>query len=417
MTPGVTRFLKRYFKPARDVPPVWLIALVAGLPLFSETMYSPSLPHIARDLGASEGVTAQTFAIYLFGTALGTIFWGTLSDYSGRKSSLLLGFVFYTLGCVGCFCAPTIHFLMGMRLMQAFGASVGTVLGQAICNDVFEGKRRRQVFSTVGALLAIAPAIGPTIGGFIDQTAGWRFVFFVLILWGTAMVLLLASRMPETHPKENRTKPATKRLLGRMRRDPKILVCGAVIGLANGLFFSFNTEGPFYLINMLGLSPLSYGFCFTALAIMTASGSYLSKRLNQVSAASRILRAGLRIMAAGTFIFFLLTVYGWCRGTTLLIQLPLTLFMMPLIAFGRGLTIANCLSIALEDYRRVAGAATALFVCYYYLVITGVTSLMGFLHNNTLYVMPIYFCVLGALLLALSFVVPQQTPDTEPELS
>ena len=411
--PGVTRFLKRYFKPALDAPPVWLIAMVAGLPLFSETMYSPALPHIARAFEASGTLTAQTFAIYLFGTAVGTIFWGTLSDYSGRKSSLLGGFLLYTLGCAGCFFASSIGILLCMRLIQALGASVGTVLGQAICNDIFQGKRRRQVFSTVGTLLAIAPAVGPTVGGLIDQTLGWRLIFFVLMLWGTMMVALLVTKMPETHPKEKRTPPATKRLLKRMYKDPKVLVCGAAVGLSNGLFFSFNTEGPFYLINMLGVSPLSYGLCFTLLATMTAAGSYTSRYLHHFFDASFILKRGLYMMTVGTVLFALGTLFLWQTEQTMVYQLFLTLAAMAVLAFGRGLTIANCLALGLEDYVRVAGAATALFVCFYYLVITATTSLMGVLHNDTLYIMPAYFCFLGLLLLTLSFFVPSTLPQEE----
>lgn len=393
-------------KALGNIPPMWLIAIVAGLPIFSETMYTPSLPHIATTLCVEEVWVEYTLAIYFFGTAIGTIFWGHFSDYFGRKPALLIGFSLYALSCLACSSAMHINTLLMARLSQALGGSVGTVLGQAISHDVFKGKKRGQVFSTIGAILALAPAIGPVIGGFLDQTVGWRAIFITLMLWGTFLVVLLFFRMPETHPPEKRGIPPTLKLLKRMWKDPKILTCGAIVGLSNGLTFSFNAEGPFYLISILGLSPLMYGFCFTAFALMSSLGSYISRILHNRLETSLILRKGVYVLAISASVFGIGTLILWAVGASRISYLLLSIFSMSFVAMGRGLSIANCLSLALENYARVAGTATSLFVCFYYIIISAATTLMANLHDDTLIPMPLYFMALALVMLGVSFLVP-----------
>ena len=161
-------------------PALWLIILIVGLPQLSETVYSPSLPDIADYLKVSESLVEYTLTIYLFGFAIGTLFWGKLSDKYGRKPSVLAGLLIFILGCIGCYYANTITLLMASRLIQAFGGSIGSVIGQAICRDSFHGQTLGKVYSLVGAALALFPALGPIIGGSIAQYTEWSNIFLFL---------------------------------------------------------------------------------------------------------------------------------------------------------------------------------------------------------------------------------------------
>src|SRR5688500_19038301 len=94
------------------VPAIWLIILIVGLPQLSETVYTPSLPDIAHSLNVAESMVEYTLTIYLFGFALGTLFWGKVSDRIGRKPCVIAGLLIFIIGCIGCYYATTITALM-----------------------------------------------------------------------------------------------------------------------------------------------------------------------------------------------------------------------------------------------------------------------------------------------------------------
>ncbi len=73
----------------QKTPPTWIIVLIAGLVQMSETVYTPSLPEIAHALNATASMVEYTLTIYLFGMALGILFWGKLSDSLGRKPCII----------------------------------------------------------------------------------------------------------------------------------------------------------------------------------------------------------------------------------------------------------------------------------------------------------------------------------------
>ena len=125
--------------------------MIVGLPQLSETVYTPSLPDIARGLRTREAMVEQTLTIYLFAFALGMLFWGQISDKFGRKPCILAGLLVFIAGCISCYFSTSIEMLMLSRFIQAFGGSTCSVLGQAICRDAFHGPELGRVYSAAAA--------------------------------------------------------------------------------------------------------------------------------------------------------------------------------------------------------------------------------------------------------------------------
>jgi Bcr/CflA subfamily drug resistance transporter len=388
-------------------PATWLILLLAGMSQLSETVYTPSLPAIAQALHTSVALVEYTLTIYLFGFALGTLFWGKISDQLGRKPCVLAGLVIYILGCVGCYCSHSITELMISRLLQSFGASIGSVLAQAICRDTFHGPALGKIYSSLGSALALFPLIGPIIGGLIAEHYGWVDIFLFLILFGLFLTLAVSLRLPETHHKDHRQPVSIAKVTWDLLHDKKVIALGLIVAGCNGITFSYYAEGSFYLIKLLGLSPSHYGFTFVILAAGTLFGGIASRKLQKTRTPECVIDYGLSITFLGSILFsgFMLLHLLWPMPKEFLIGI--TIFSQISLSIGICITTFNALATALVDYKWCVGTASSLFGFFYYIGISLFTLGMGSLHNGTLLPMPLYFLVISGFMLLVRRVMVQ----------
>ncbi len=374
------------------LPALWLIVLIVGLPQLSETVYSPSLPEIARVLHTSDSMVEYTLTIYLVGFAFGILFWGKLSDKLGRKPCVLAGLSIFTLGCLSCYYSNSIHLLMISRFIQAFGGSIGSVLGQAISRDAFHGSALAKAYSSVGIAMAIFPAIGPLVGGLISEHFDWSNIFLFLMMCAICLSIILAWCLPETHHPSNRKPISVLEVLQSLSKNKQVIGFGLLVGIGNGISFSYFAEGSFYLIEILELSPSQYGLSFIAIAFSSMLGGTFSKKLNNTHSSQTIIKYGLGIILSATLIFSALTLLH-----AHFIKLPnscmvaITLIAHMHIMCGVCMSNGNALALALVDYKWCIGTASSLFGFLYYTVTALITLGMGYLHNDTLLPMPLYF--------------------------
>lgn len=382
------------------IPAMWLIVFIVGLPLLSETVYTPSLPAISKFFNVSESVAEHTLTIYLFAFALGTLFWGKISDHIGRKPSVLMGMLLFILGCIGCYFLSTIDMLMISRFVQAFGGSVGSVLGQAICRDAFHGPNLGKAYSIMGASISLFPAVGPTVGGFIAQHYGWKNIFIFLTVVTIALLICLWHYLPETYPFANRVHTPVKKVAYALITDIRVVGCTLIIGAYNGIGFSYFAEGSFYLIALLGLSPQQYGMSFMPIAAAGMMGGLTSKYLHNYYNSERIMWYGIRISFVCMMIFaavILMHTYVYTLPVYALIGL--TICVQIAARFGVSMITSNTLALALQDYKWCVGTASSLFGFFYYIIISCITFGMGWLHNGTLLPMPLYFLCINLCML------------------
>lgn len=386
-------------------PALWLLVIIIGLPQLSETIYTPSLPDIAEALHVSEAWIEYTLTVYLFGFAVGTLFWGNLSDRFGRKPCTLVGLGVYLLGCAGCYYSASIEMLLLSRFFQAFGGSTGSVLGQAICRDAFHGKDCGRAYSVIGSAIAFAPAIGPIMGGLIDEMYGWEANFLFLLGIGTLTLFLTKRFLPETAPAFQKKGILLKEIAFRLLNDRRAMAYGILIAASNGITFSYYAEGSFYLIDQLQLTPSYYGMTFIGFAVAGITGGILSRKMLARHASKEVLAFGVQVMFAGAAIFGGMTGLFHFLDAGAFPSIVLTLASMITIMLGIGIMIPNALSLALIDYREAIGTASSLFGFFYYTLISVITFGMGMLHNSTLLPMPFYFLGLTILMWAITFKV------------
>jgi DHA1 family bicyclomycin/chloramphenicol resistance-like MFS transporter len=385
------------------LPSVWLIVMLVGLPQLSETVYTPSLPEIAKSLQTSESMVEYTITIYLCGFAIGTLFWGKVSDKLGRKPCIIAGLLVFSLGCIGCYVSQSIEILMISRLIQAFGGSIGSVLGQSVCRDVFHGSALGKVYSAAGSALAIFPALGPLCGGVIAEIFGWRDVFIFLIFFTAVVTFLVIIMLPETHPKNSRQYISILDIAMQLIVDRKVIGYASIVGGCNGIFFSYFAEGSFYLINQLGLSASNYGLSFIVIGSAAMLGGIVSKKLCNKFHPQQLISYGLLIITAATAMFSLIVLIN---HSLLILSAKLmiifTILSQSICVFGTSMACSNALALALVDYKHAVGTASSLFGFFYYILISICTLFMGLLHNGTLLPMPLYFFSIAIFMVAVN---------------
>lgn len=383
--------------------PLWIIVLIVALPQLSETIYTPALPALAQSLGVSNGLAQSTLTVFLVGFAFGVLCWGRFSDIHGRKPGLYLGLGLYMLASLGCYFASSIAMLLLMRFLQAVGASVGSVLGQAIARDAIASEDRGRAFSMVSIAMAFAPALGPMMGGFVVHYAAWNVVFLVLFVLAAFMMSQTAFFLPETNA--NMGKPNTNAALmltclKKMAFDPQILGFGLLVGGVNGILFGYFAESPFFFIDSLGLNSTTYGLLAFVICFPLALGGMISKKMHAKQyTANQIIFWGINTIITGAAIFYALSQTPLIDPSHQIVTISLSLLMIFMIMSGVTMIIPNCLSQALQNYGEFAGTAASLFGFYYYVLISACTVLMSYLHNGLLTALPLYCLLLGCLMM------------------
>ena len=172
--------------------------LVAIGPL-STDLYLPSLPTLVTVFNASISEVQLTLSVFLFGFAGCQLIYGPLSDRFGRKPVLLGGLSIFVVASAACALATSIDMLIALRLMQAIGGCSAGVVSRAIVRDLFERQQAARMLAYSGALMGLAPAVAPLIGAYILVWIGWEANFFIVALWGGALIVIVSLSLSESN--------------------------------------------------------------------------------------------------------------------------------------------------------------------------------------------------------------------------
>jgi MFS transporter, DHA2 family, multidrug resistance protein len=187
----------------------WIIAAVVSLAAFMEVLDTSianvALPHIAGGLAASNDESTWVLTSYLVSNAIVLPLSGWLVASLGRKRFFLICITFFTVSSFLCGIAPSLGFLLLFRVMQgAFGGGLQP-MAQSILGDSFAPEKRGLAFSLYGITTICAPAIGPTLGGWITDNYSWRWIFYINVPVGI-LALILVYQLVEDPPYITRLK-------------------------------------------------------------------------------------------------------------------------------------------------------------------------------------------------------------------
>ena len=181
----------------------WIIGVVVSMAAFMEVLDTSianvALPHIAGNLGASNDQSTWVLTSYLVSNAVVLPISGFLVGWLGRKRFFLACIVLFTASSFCCGIAPSLGMLLFFRVLQgAFGGGLQPMT-QAILADTFPPEKRGLAFALYGITIVCAPAIGPTLGGWITDNYSWRWIFYINVPVGI-LALLLVSQLVQDPP-------------------------------------------------------------------------------------------------------------------------------------------------------------------------------------------------------------------------
>lgn len=363
------------------LPAGWiaLMGALTALGPLSIDMYLPAFPMIAAELGAT-GRIELTLAAFFIGLALGQLIYGPLSDHTGRKPPLYAGLTLFVLASLGASQSHDIDSLVAWRFLQGMGGCAGMVISRAVVRDRCTPVAAAQAFSLLMLVMGLAPILAPLGGSYLVTLAGWRALFTVLAVAGTACLLLVWRGLEESRPADA-TPPSTRRLIHTYKdllADRHFILPVLSSGFAFSGMFSYIAGSPFVLMQGYGLSPHQYGWVFgsNALGLITASQINALLLRRGIAGMPVLLRRGLTAAASSSLLIALLAL-------THVLTLPLLLAGLFVYITSLGFISPNAGASALAGQGHQAGTASALMGALQFLLATIAGSSIGLWHDGT----------------------------------
>ena len=365
-------------------------ALTAFGPL-SIDMYLPALPSLSRDFGTGASQVQLTLSACLLGLALGQTIAGPISDALGRRRPLLVGLSAYALASLLCVVAPSVWALVVLRFVQGCAGAAGIVIARAIVRDLHSGEALARFFSLLMLVNGLAPILAPLFGGLLLRFTSWRGVFIVLAVIGALLLLAAATGLRETLPPDHRQSGGVRTTIttfGRLLSDGSFVGFALSCGLAFAGMFAYISGSPFVLQNIYGLTPQLFSVTFAVNASgLVVAGQFNGRLVGRVPPI-RLLTAGLVGTATGGMALFAVVITG---GIGLVGILP-SLFV---VVSSLGFVLPNATALALSNYPRTAGSASALLGVLQFAIGAAAAPLVGAFGARTALPMSVVIATLG----------------------
>ena len=360
-------------RAARTPPSLITLIFATALSVLSLNMFLPSLARMSADFQVDYGVVNLSIAGYLAVSAVLQLIMGPLSDRFGRRPVLLICMTVFVCASIGCALAESIWLFLGFRLLQAFVVA-GAVLSSASIRDQYAPNEAASKLGYVSMAMALAPMLGPMLGGALDMLFGWRTGFVLYSVLGAGLLTLLWFDMGETNLNRSSTFAAQLREyphLFRARRFWGYALCAA---FSIGGFFSFITGAPLVAAAWFNLSPAMLGL---GIGIITGGfivGNFITGRIAAHTRLTTMILIGRIVASTGPFCGLLLFVADlgsvWVFFGSAIC-----------VGFGNGLTTANASAGVMSVRPRLAGSAAGLSGAMIVALGAVLTSMTGALVN------------------------------------
>jgi DHA1 family bicyclomycin/chloramphenicol resistance-like MFS transporter len=344
---------------AQEKTPWALLALLIAMTAIGPTTLNvlvPALPEIANRLATDIATVQLTVSIYLVGLATGQLVMGPLSDRFGRRPVVLAGLTLTVAASVLALGVGTASSLIVARVLQALGASAGSVVSRAIVRDLFDREHAASMIGLVATVMVVMPLFGPLLGGILDTAFGWESIFMFTAVTSAIVVVWAALALPETRGL-NAPPAAQVNFFGNLAalfKSTRFLGYVGAAAFGSATFFAFLGGGAHVVITLIGRSSAEYGVWFAIGSIGFMAGNFVASRLATRFRLDTLIWWGIAIEAVGVAVGTALIAGAMHWG-------PAVVFLPQLIVnFGNGLLLPGSISGAISVRPQAAGTAAGI---------------------------------------------------------
>lgn len=370
---------------------VVLIAFLSAFIPLSTDVYLPALPKMVENFHTTPSQINLTLIFFFIFYALGTMFWGPLSDKYGRKRILLTGLVIYTIASILCIFSVSVYQLILYRILQSIGCGAATAVSTAIVKDVYSGKRRLTILAIVQSMGMISPIVAPVIGAIILTVFSWRGVFVVLSVMGVLAVVgtLAMEETIETYYSGGIFKAIGR--LGVVAKNKSFTTLLLIFSMMSIPSMSFITASSYIYVTGFGLSARVYSYYFAANAIFFLIGPLIYIRIsNRFSGISIITAAYSVSLISGILLCTIGNLKPWIFA----------LSIIPTSLFGSIMGPPRT-NLMLDQLNGDTGAASSLMSCAFTFYGSIGMFLISLNFHNRILVMGIMYVIVSTISLLL----------------
>lgn len=332
-------------------PKVLTLILLCALSVLPLNVFLPSLANIAQDFETDYALVSLSLAGYAAVAVAMELIMGPMSDRFGRRPIVIFSLATFTVGSIGCALASSIWAFLAFRSLQAVITSCYPV-SMAIIRDTVGKEQTASRIGYTAMIWALAPMIGPALGGLVDQAVGWRAIFWGLALAGIMMLTVCWFQLGETNKTRSGTIAQQFRTYPALFRAPRFWAYALCMGFSVGTVYAFLAGAPLVAV-IFNVSPAALGLFIGSITAGFVFGSFLSGRYAGRYPLTTMMIVGRIVACSGPVICLILLFADVTHVVALLGPCIL-------VGVGNGLTMPSANAGALSVRPDLAGSAAGL---------------------------------------------------------
>jgi len=362
-----------------------------ALTQFTLALYLPALAVLTHFFEADIKQLMLSLSIATFGYAMGQLFWGSLSDYIGRKPAYIIALSSYTIICLFIINTTNLNTFYGNMALLGFCASAFTCVGNAFIVDIL-GRQKAQIgIAYIGITMATASVINPVIGTHLLSWFNWQSIYVLLLVYSSMMLLGILFFVPETHQNRGQETKNLLKVYKTLFSHPQYMGYLLTLGMGFGCFLTYLAAAPSIYYHFFHATVEQYGWLFLLSSLTYLLGSILVRWRIEQWGHNYLLRYGLICTCVGGLLLLLMSAMHLTNLYSM--TLPIAIILL-----GIATIISTTKVGAMSIFEHNKGTAASLMKFMQIAITTVITALAALIHiTNNLIELSMLFVMIPLL--------------------